>query len=91
MKLWVSMYQGLACVTVIVGKKKIIFFQGDIVLDLAHLVDDTSTAPSKEQILPKLIVKARDLVMMNAINVDLDYAVRGMVHVYQRLGFLSQI
>jgi len=55
----------------------LVYLQGDVVLDLAHLVDEASKAPSKEQILSRLIIKVTDLVMMNAINVDLDYAVRG--------------
>lgn len=56
---------------------------GDTVLDYAHMVEDSgncgqsgSSVPSKERIIPKLIVKHSDLVSLTAANLDLDYAVK---------------
>lgn len=40
-----------------------------------------SSTPSKERILPKLVVKYADFVTINAANLDLDYAVKGMSYV----------
>ncbi|XP_060572072.1 ataxin-2-like protein isoform X3 [Ruditapes philippinarum] len=56
---------------------------GDFVLDYVHMVEENgnggqtqSSTPSKERILPKLVVKYADLVTINAANLDLDYAVK---------------
>jgi len=66
------------------GVELCLLLQGDIVLEVAHVVADSdavstapSLTPSKDQVLPKLIVKPADVVLVTALNVDLDYAVKG--------------
>ncbi|XP_052246746.1 ataxin-2-like protein isoform X2 [Dreissena polymorpha] len=52
--------------------------QGDVALEVVHVVEEgvPGQAPSKEQILSKLVVKAADVACLTAANVDLDYAVK---------------
>lgn len=57
--------------------------KGDVVLEMAHLVDDNcnssnsvSSAPSRDRLMDKLIIKQSDVIMVNVTNVDLDYAVK---------------
>lgn len=57
--------------------------KGDVVLEMAHKVDDNcnssnsvSSAPSRDRLVDKLIVKPGDVIMVNVTNVDLDYAVK---------------
>ena len=52
----------------------------DVVLEKAHQVlDDNGSGPSAEELIEKpLILKSIDIVMMSALNVDLDYASKGM-------------
>lgn len=56
---------------------------GDIVFDYVHMVEDNgnggpvqSNTPSKDRIIPRMIVKLTDLVSLTAANLDLDYAVK---------------
>ena len=56
-----------------------------MVLEMAHLVDDNcnssnsvSSAPSRDRLMDKLIIKPSEMIMVNVTNVDLDYAVKGM-------------
>ena len=52
-------------------------------LEMAHMSEDnansnsSSSAPSRERIIDKLIIKNEDVITLNAANVDLEYAVRG--------------
>ena len=55
--------------------------QMDVVLELAHLVEDTGDSPnkipSKERLVEKIVFSISDIVMITALNVDLDYALKG--------------
>lgn len=55
-------------------------FQMDVVLEKAHQVveGNTHNIPSSDELIEKpLIFKTSDVVMMTAMNVDLEYATRG--------------
>ena len=57
----------------------------DVVLEMAHKLDNVSSSgrkpmnniPSKDRILEKIVFDRNDLVTVTAVNVDLEYAVRG--------------
>ncbi len=54
----------------------------DVVLDMAHKLDDSgptsqNTIPSKERIIDTVIFTLNDVVSISALNVDLDYATKG--------------
>ena len=55
----------------------------DVVLELAHLVEDAGDSPnkipSKERLVEKIVFNISDIVMITALNVDLDYALKGSV------------
>ena len=54
----------------------------DVVLELAHLVedgDDDCKIPLKERLVEKIVFNINDIVMITALNVDLDYASKGSV------------
>ena len=55
--------------------------QMDVVLELAHLVEDAGDSankiPSKERLVEKIVFNISDIVMITALNVDLDYALKG--------------
>lgn len=59
------------------------FFQMEIILSMAHKVDDrlnpnnNSVIPNKENVIDNLIIKCAEIVKLEAKNVDLDYAVKG--------------
>lgn len=57
--------------------------QGDVALEVVHVVEEVvpGQAPSKEQILSRLVVKAADVASLTATNVDLDFAVKGLFKV----------
>ena len=54
----------------------------DVVLELAHLVEDGDDykIPLKERLVEKIVFNINDIVMITALNVDLDYASKGSVH-----------
>jgi hypothetical protein len=54
-------------------------FQMDIVLEMAHKVDDTgnNNIPSRELVQEKIIFNCGDILMVTAVDVDLDFAVKG--------------
>lgn len=51
----------------------------DVVLEMAHKVDDTgnNNIPSRELVQDKIIFNCADILMITAVDVDLDYAVKG--------------
>ncbi|XP_052073103.1 ataxin-2-like isoform X2 [Mytilus californianus] len=50
----------------------------DVVLEMAHKVDDTgnNNIPSRELVQEKIIFNCGDILMITAVDVDLDYAVK---------------
>ncbi|KAL3856752.1 hypothetical protein ACJMK2_011474 [Sinanodonta woodiana] len=51
----------------------------DVVLEMAHKVETSNNLtniPSHDRIMEKLIIKLSDVVVVNAANVDMDYAVK---------------
>ncbi|CAC5399876.1 ATXN2_2L [Mytilus coruscus] len=50
----------------------------DVVLEMAHKVDDTgnNNIPSRELVQEKIIFNCVDILMITAVDVDLDYAVK---------------
>ncbi|XP_013380037.1 ataxin-2-like protein isoform X3 [Lingula anatina] len=51
----------------------------EIVLECVHKIDDTvnnmvNTTPSKDQIIDKVVFKTQDILMLTALNVDMEYA-----------------
>ena len=56
----------------------------DIVLEMAHKVDDTgnNNIPSRELVQEKIIFNCCDILMVTAVDVDLDYAVKGKSMLY---------
>jgi hypothetical protein len=55
-----------------------VYFQMEIVLEMAHKCDESqSSAPTKDRLLEKIIFLHTDVVTITALNVDLDYANRG--------------
>ncbi len=54
-------------------------WQLDVVLDMAHKVEDGAQKciPSRDRLLETVIFHIRDVMMISAINVDLDYACKG--------------
>ena len=55
----------------------------DAVLELAHLVEDAGDSPNKipsrDRLVEKIVFNISDIVMITALNVDLDYASKGSV------------
>ncbi|XP_052800469.1 ataxin-2-like protein isoform X2 [Mya arenaria] len=60
------------------GVLKTVSPKGDIVLEVAHVLGEGEglATPSKDQVIPKLIVKQQDVIMVTASSVDLDHAVK---------------
>ncbi|XP_071181266.1 ataxin-2-like protein isoform X4 [Mytilus edulis] len=50
----------------------------DVVLEMAHKIDDTgnNNVPSRELVQEKIIFNCGDILMITAVDVDLDYAVK---------------
>ncbi|XP_014666072.1 PREDICTED: ataxin-2-like [Priapulus caudatus] len=49
----------------------------EIVLELAHKVEESGKVPTRDCITEKLVIIVSDIVMITASNVDLDYATKG--------------
>ena len=55
----------------------------DVVLEFVHKYEDTgnnnqnSMVPSKDRMLDKVVFNQNDILSVTALDVDLDYAVRG--------------
>lgn len=56
----------------------------DVVLEMAHKHEESSnnntnnTTPSKDRLIEKVIFNMSDILSINVIDVDLDYAVKGL-------------
>lgn len=48
----------------------------EIVLECVHRVEDNTTTPSRDSILEKVIFHIQDVLMVSALNVDLEFAFR---------------
>lgn len=57
----------------------------DVVLEMAHKHEESSnnntnnTTPSKDRLIEKVIFNMSDILSISVIDVDLDYAVKGVV------------
>ncbi|XP_033101028.1 ataxin-2-like protein [Anneissia japonica] len=81
-----AVLKGLKVQVVVVSGKKYegifstISNNGEIVIELAHMVEgNTNAVPSKERTIDKLVVKFKDVVSLTALDVDLEYAVKSDV------------
>ena len=68
--------------------------QLEIVLETAHKVEEIAASgsiPSKEMLIEKVIFKLQDIVTINALDVDPDYATKGMSVSLLHKSFILQI
>ncbi len=52
----------------------------DVVLDMAHQVDESfpqNSVPTKDRLIETMIFQPTDIVSISALNVDLEYAIKG--------------
>lgn len=53
--------------------------QFEVVLEIAHQVDEIGKPPTRDRITDKLVIAVSDIVIITACNVDLDFATKGKV------------